>query len=84
MDTKHGSVLIASDAVPLYECIQELEKGEYGISSICADLEAFCHTFDRIRQLQTKGVRIMASHDFQTLSIEELFGDSIQFSYGNQ
>lgn len=68
VDTVSGPQLIASDAVPLYECIQGLEQGEYGISSLCENLEQFYYTFDRIRQLQVKGVRILASHDFQTLS----------------
>ena len=67
-DTENGVVLIASDAVPLYECIQGLEEGEYGISSLCVDLNAFYKTFDRLRDLQKKGVRIIASHDFKTLS----------------
>ena len=61
-------VCLASDAVPLYECIEGLEQGKYGLSSLCADLEAFYHTFDRLRELQEKeGVKIIASHDFLTL-----------------
>ena len=66
-DTENGVLLIASDTVPLYECIQGLEEGEYGISSLCVDLNAFYKTFDRLRNLQKKGVRIIASHDFKTL-----------------
>lgn len=69
-DTALGSQLIASDAVPLYECIRGLEHREYGISSLCADLEQFCHTFDRLRQLQKEQVKILASHDFLTLENE--------------
>lgn len=69
VNTAEGQRLLASDAVPLYECIEGLQKGEYGISSLCADLEAFCHTFDRMRDLQeNKYVKIIASHDFLTLS----------------
>lgn len=68
VNTAEGLCLLASDAVPLYECIEGLEQGKYGLSSLCADLEAFYHTFDRLRELQEKeGVKIIASHDFLTL-----------------
>lgn len=67
VDTADGRRLIASDAVPLYECIEHLEQGEYAISSLCTDLRSFYETYDRLRRMQRAGVRILASHDFLTL-----------------
>lgn len=69
VETESGPALIASDAVPLYECIESLGTGEYNMSSLCEDLEAFYKTFDRLRALEASGVRIIASHDFKTLSM---------------
>lgn len=66
VNTSEGLCLLASDAVPLYECIEGLPRGEYKISSLCADLEAFCHTFERMRELKEKAqVNIIASHDLK-------------------
>lgn len=67
VDTTAGRQLIASDAVPLYECIEKLGQGEYTISSMCTDLKAFYKTFDLLKNLQDAGVHIIASHDFLTL-----------------
>ena len=67
VDTAEGPRLLASDAVPLYECIEGLGQGIYGISSLCDDLRAFTRTFDRMRELRKEGVEIIAGHDFLTL-----------------
>lgn len=66
--TEEGRVLIASDAVPLYECVEGLEHGESAISSLFTDLKAFYGTYDRLRNLQKAGVHSLASHDFLTLT----------------
>ena len=68
VDTADGRKLIASDAVPLYECIEKLDQRAYAISSLCTDLKAFYESYDRLRKLQESGVSILASHDFLTLS----------------
>ena len=67
VDTEKGHYLLPSDAVPLYDCIKDLSKGVYGISSLCADINAFYATFERMQALEEKGVTILASHDFITL-----------------
>lgn len=66
-DTEEGQVLIASDAVPLYECLEGLDQGNYRISSLCADLGKYYQTFDRLRQMKEEGIKFLAGHDFQTL-----------------
>ena len=59
---------MASDAVPLHDCIAKLEEREYAMSGLCADIGAFYQTFERMRSLQVEhGVKILASHDFITL-----------------
>ena len=63
VDTASGPVLLASDAVPVYDCIRGLSQGQYAISSICADLEQFYRSFARLRQLQEAGVEIWAGHE---------------------
>lgn len=71
VDTEQGQYLLASDAVPLYDCIAGLERREYAMSGLCADMEAFYRTFELMRHLQADcGVRILASHDFLTLEHE--------------
>ncbi len=68
VNTAEGECLQASDAVPLYECIEGLQQEKYGISSLCDNLGDFYHTFDRLRELQEKEkVKIIASDDFLTL-----------------
>jgi N-acyl homoserine lactone hydrolase len=68
IDTKGGQYLLPSDAVPLKECIEKIDEGVYGMSSLCADIEAFYATFERMRELhKNQHVEILASHDFITL-----------------
>ncbi|HJA91662.1 MAG TPA: hypothetical protein H9717_00825 [Candidatus Eisenbergiella merdipullorum] len=68
VDTAQGPYFIASDAVPVYDCIERLAEGEYAVSTLCADLEAYYQTFERLKYLQEKeGAVILASHDFRTL-----------------
>lgn len=68
VDTADGQYFLPSDAVPLFDCIAKLEQREYGISSLCADIDAFYNTFEILRDLQVNhGVKILASHDFITL-----------------
>lgn len=67
VDTGRGRYLLPSDAVPLYDCIAQLDEEVYGMSGLCADIEAFYHTFERMRELHLQGVEILASHDFLTL-----------------
>lgn len=68
VDTAKGQYFLASDAVPLHDCIAKLEEREYAMSGLCADIGAFYQTFERMRSLQVEhGVKILASHDFITL-----------------
>ena len=68
INTKAGKFLLASDAVPLKECVAKIDDGIYGMSSLCADINAFYATFDRMRRLHKEdNVEILASHDFITL-----------------
>ena len=71
INTAKGRFLLASDAVPLYDCIDTLAEGTYNLSGLCADIDAYYKTFDRMRDLQeNQGVKIIASHDFRSLDLD--------------
>lgn len=68
IDTEKGQYLLPSDAVPLWDCIAKIDEGIYGLSSLCANVDMFYATFDRMRDLHMNhGVEILPSHDFITL-----------------
>lgn len=69
VETVSGPALLASDAVPLYECIEDIDSGDYHLSSLCENLADFYKTFDKLRELKASGVKIIASHDAETLSL---------------
>lgn len=67
IDTEKGQYLLPSDAVPIQDCIANIREGVYGLSSLCADVEAFYASFERMRKMTEDGVTILPSHDFITL-----------------
>lgn len=68
VDTAAGQILLPSDAVPLYECLEGLGQGNYKISSLCDDPETYHATYDKLRAMAASGVTIVPSHDFATLA----------------
>lgn len=68
VDTASGQVLLPSDAVPLYECLEGLGEGNYRISTLCDDPDLYRSTYDKLRALAASGVTIVPSHDFATLA----------------
>lgn len=64
VNTTDGYYLLASDVFPLYE---NFETGEYLLSGLCANLDDFYKTYERVDSF---GAKIIPSHDSRVVEIQ--------------
>ena len=65
VDTTDGQYLLPSDAIPLYD---NFEDGTFRLSGLCANLDDFYTSFDKMKAL---GDKIIPSHDARVAEVSQ-------------